>query len=187
MKTRFAAAAAALLFSCAIAAPASAQVVANDNGGDGYIKFTSGKYFYTLYGSDNGDTTGYEGEVLTTFSAVAAADFTHSFNYRYKTSDKDGSNYDKAGYFIGSDFFQLSQDGLPTGGMTQGVVTISVAAGQTFGAYVRSSDNLYGRGAISFGDAVPEPATWALMILGFGAVGGAMRRRQSVAAKVRFA
>jgi hypothetical protein len=26
---------------------------------------------------------------------------------------------------------------------------------------------------------VPEPATWALMILGFGAVGGAMRRRRS--------
>jgi hypothetical protein len=35
--------------------------------------------------------------------------------------------------------------------------------------------------------AGPEPATWALMILGFGAVGGAMRRRQSVAAKIRFA
>lgn len=34
---------------------------------------------------------------------------------------------------------------------------------------------------------VPEPATWALMILGMGAVGGAMRRRQSVSAKVRFA
>ena len=27
--------------------------------------------------------------------------------------------------------------------------------------------------------AVPEPATWALMILGFGAVGGAMRRRRA--------
>jgi choice-of-anchor C domain-containing protein len=26
--------------------------------------------------------------------------------------------------------------------------------------------------------AVPEPATWALMILGFGAIGGVMRRRQ---------
>jgi hypothetical protein len=35
--------------------------------------------------------------------------------------------------------------------------------------------------------AVPEPATWALMILGFGAVGVAMRRRHSVAAKVRAA
>ncbi len=34
---------------------------------------------------------------------------------------------------------------------------------------------------------VPEPATWGLMILGFGAVGGAMRRRQSVSTKVRFA
>ncbi len=31
--------------------------------------------------------------------------------------------------------------------------------------------------------AVPEPATWAMMIFGFGMVGGAMRRRQ----KVRFA
>lgn len=27
--------------------------------------------------------------------------------------------------------------------------------------------------------AVPEPATWAMMIVGFGAVGGAMRRRKS--------
>lgn len=30
--------------------------------------------------------------------------------------------------------------------------------------------------------AVPEPATWALMILGFGAVGAAMRRRRAVPA-----
>jgi hypothetical protein len=34
---------------------------------------------------------------------------------------------------------------------------------------------------------VPEPATWGLMILGFGAVGGAMRRRQAVKARVAFA
>lgn len=35
--------------------------------------------------------------------------------------------------------------------------------------------------------AVPEPATWALMILGFGAVAGAMRRRSAQRATVRFA
>lgn len=35
--------------------------------------------------------------------------------------------------------------------------------------------------------AVPEPATWAMMILGMGAVGYAMRRRQKATAKVRFA
>ncbi|WP_232474085.1 PEPxxWA-CTERM sorting domain-containing protein [Sphingomonas sp. MA1305] len=35
--------------------------------------------------------------------------------------------------------------------------------------------------------AVPEPATWALMILGMGAVGFAMRRRKTVNMTVRFA
>ncbi len=38
-----------------------------------------------------------------------------------------------------------------------------------------------GLGAVAFGaDAgVPEPATWAMLILGFGAVGVALRRRQA--------
>ena len=31
--------------------------------------------------------------------------------------------------------------------------------------------------------AVPEPATWAFMILGFGAIGGAMRRQKNTARK----
>jgi hypothetical protein len=39
---------------------------------------------------------------------------------------------------------------------------------------------------VTFGEAapraVPEPATWAMMILGFGLVGGALRRRAAVAA-----
>lgn len=35
--------------------------------------------------------------------------------------------------------------------------------------------------------AVPEPASWAMMIAGFGAVGFAMRRRQRVATRIAFA
>lgn len=35
--------------------------------------------------------------------------------------------------------------------------------------------------------AVPEPSTWAMMIGGFGLVGGAMRRRREVSPKVSFA
>ncbi len=35
--------------------------------------------------------------------------------------------------------------------------------------------------------AVPEPAAWAMMIGGFGMVGGAMRRRRSISTKVSFA
>ncbi|QDZ06921.1 PEP-CTERM sorting domain-containing protein [Sphingomonas panacisoli] len=34
--------------------------------------------------------------------------------------------------------------------------------------------------------AVPEPATWALMMLGFGGVGYAMRRKPKVGARIRF-
>lgn len=34
---------------------------------------------------------------------------------------------------------------------------------------------------------VPEPATWAMMLFGFGALGYSMRRRKTVGARVRFA
>lgn len=39
----------------------------------------------------------------------------------------------------------------------------------------------------STGGAVPEPATWAFMIFGFGAVGGAMRRKSKVTTKISYA
>lgn len=35
--------------------------------------------------------------------------------------------------------------------------------------------------------AVPEPATWGLMILGFGGVGFVLRRRARTRTRVRFA
>ncbi|MHA6723182.1 PEPxxWA-CTERM sorting domain-containing protein [Sphingomonas sp. RS2018] len=35
--------------------------------------------------------------------------------------------------------------------------------------------------------AVPEPATWAMMMLGFGGIGFAMRRRSTVTTRIRFA
>lgn len=39
---------------------------------------------------------------------------------------------------------------------------------------------------VQFG-AVPEPATWAFMIFGFGAIGGAMRRQRKANVKVSYA
>ncbi len=55
--------------------------------------------------------------------------------------------------------------------LTAGTYTLSVrGTSQPNGSY---------SGALSLG-AVPEPATWAFMILGFGLVGGALRRRKAV-------
>ena len=45
---------------------------------------------------------------------------------------------------------------------------INIASGNDF-----ALDNL------SFASAVPEPSTWAMLFLGFGAIGLMMRRRQS--------
>jgi hypothetical protein len=43
-------------------------------------------------------------------------------------------------------------------------------------------------GALSFASgAVPEPATWAMLILGFGVIGTALRRQRKVTTKVAFA
>ena len=37
------------------------------------------------------------------------------------------------------------------------------------------------------GGGIPEPATWAFMIFGFGAIGGAMRRQRRAKVKVSYA
>ncbi|MEP3225902.1 MAG: PEPxxWA-CTERM sorting domain-containing protein [Parasphingorhabdus sp.] len=41
--------------------------------------------------------------------------------------------------------------------------------------------------AFNLAAAVPEPATWAFMIFGFGAIGGAMRRQRKANVKVSYA
>lgn len=49
-----------------------------------------------------------------------------------------------------------------------------------------SSSNVRFQGALPLAAAVPEPSTWAMMILGMGAIGFAMRR-QRVAMRVTYA
>lgn len=70
-------------------------------------------------------------------------------------------------------------------------ISLPVVAGlQTLSIGYKNAQALssYG-GFVTFtaNGAVPEPATWAMMILGMGAVAGAMRYRRRSAASVRFA
>lgn len=51
----------------------------------------------------------------------------------------------------------------------------------------RRFDGLAYTGSIGSMGAIPEPATWAMMIFGFGFVGGAMRRQRKANVKVSYA
>ncbi len=57
---------------------------------------------------------------------------------------------------------------------------------QNFGGATASPFSINGSVLAATG-AVPEPATWAMMILGMGAVGYAMRRKSKVKTTVKFA
>lgn len=46
---------------------------------------------------------------------------------------------------------------------------------------------IFGDGVTDVMTSVPEPATWAFMIVGFGAIGGAMRRQRKANVKVSYA
>lgn len=82
--------------------------------------------------------------------------------------------------------------GLTTSGFTQALTT-----GTTYIAVLTSFNNnelgnysltIDGSGTVTPGvGVVPEPATWAMMMAGIGAVGFAMRRRQKVTTRVQFA
>lgn len=79
--------------------------------------------------------------------------------------------------------------GNPGGGNQQnpsnnGVFWATVGAGESIsGLTFASSQNSFEVDDIS-GSAVPEPATWAMMIAGFGLAGTALRRRRTVFAAV---
>ena len=60
--------------------------------------------------------------------------------------------------------------------------------GKAFGGGTTTLGNTVTQlGAAPIGGAVPEPGTWALMILGFGLVGSALRRRVSGSVRAAFA
>lgn len=65
---------------------------------------------------------------------------------------------------------------------TNGRFTVSGTAGELFtGVTFSSSSNSFEVDNLAVGSAVPEPATWAMMLIGFGAVGFAMRRAKAAA------
>ena len=108
---------------------------------------------------------------LFTF-VLGSLDTYNSLRLRYE----DGSSQLYAGGQIINDL--VFPSGNQISGETNGVVTYQVTSGPRLtGAVFTASGNSFEFDNLAVA-AVPEPASWALMISGFGLIGGALRRRQ---------
>lgn len=184
----------AVLASAAVVAvaPASAKivVVASD------VDFSASPYTATLA---PGDTLTFEYAPRETFDPAPSLISTGGTTQATAFFGAPSVNFTDPPSFFGPNAFpgyaSITTPGRATGSLTSSDLgfRFGTAGSYNYG-YVRFAGSQIQ--TIAYQDlanvgiqagAVPEPATWALMILGFGAVGGAMRRRQSVAAKVRFA
>ncbi len=169
MRFRFFSIAALLLGLVTVSSPASAAfILANTNGGNGYVTVTSNGFI--LVGSNNESGSGS----YTTYTDIASSSSSYTFTYKYTytTNDEDGGSWDPAGYILGGSYHQLSLNSLNEGESVSGVVTLNVLAGQTFGFYVHSLDNLWGAGQIAVTNT-PLPAALPLFgsaLLGMGLI-----------------
>ncbi|WP_420381757.1 PEPxxWA-CTERM sorting domain-containing protein [Novosphingobium sp.] len=122
------------------------------------------------------------------FNTVSGATYQYSFDvgafggsqtFTYKigsnpyttVSASGGSNLD-------SDFSTLTGSFVGTGAPTSVSFTL---AGQPTNSVDGFIDN------VSVTGAVPEPATWAMLLIGFGMIGFAMRKRSNVRTTVSYA
>lgn len=118
------------------------------------------------------------GKDIALFELGGADDFTVILNGISKTYTSVYTGMMAGGYNLNVLAFDLGDFGV-LAGQTISSLTLAFPAN---GAGTRATPSLVG--AIN-SSTVPEPATWGMMILGFGAIGSAMRRRESV--RVRFA
>ena len=78
----------------------------------------------------------------------------------------------------------------PVGSLTNAGGTVALDLSSIFGGecYNCTPYRAFSSGSlVASAAAVPEPATWGMMLAGFGAVGWSMRRRRSAAAVLRAA
>jgi hypothetical protein len=125
--------------------------------------------------------------LLVDRSDVGAGDFDIVFNYddiNFGSNASAGYNAGQPGNPAGT-YYQLP--GSLSGEAFTGTGSNPLESTSNVGVAGRYVFNVRGGIVAPPTGAVPEPATWAMMILGFGVAGGALRRSRKVKTTVRFA
>ncbi|MFD1789864.1 FxDxF family PEP-CTERM protein [Sphingomonas floccifaciens] len=138
---------------------------------------------------------------VTCATGVTSCTFERTFTFLtpagFTLASADiGSNFTGGNMMANIDFSRVTLNGVSFNTLSTGqqefrnLLNQSLAAGGTNTLFVSgtSGGDAAFAGTLSFAStsAVPEPATWAMMLIGFGAVGATMRRRKQVA-RVNFA
>ena len=131
-----------------------------------YARVTKLDYDFTLTALDPSWLVDHSVQFGT--SSGAFVSFSPGYEMAYEGTELFVGTYDWLD--LGQDFF-VDDDGLLKLEFTDSYHVIDIAAGYWNGTFTMTYDAPA---------AVPEPATWTFMILGFGAVGGALRRQRRI-------
>ncbi len=178
---------AALAFSAVVASPASAVTVFGSTAtGQTYNRPLAGAPPVGL--SAVGTAVGYE---VTAFTVSTSGSYTLAMTPMAMTPFDTFLGIHNTAFFplaALTNAIAYDDDGGPG---SDSLLTVSLLAGTSYFAIAtgfantdvgRYSLEITGPGVITIGGggqgAVPEPSTWAMIIAGFGIVGGALRRRR---------
>jgi hypothetical protein len=151
-----------------------------DEGPIVYATVTQGKDVLNVHpgGSLTSGTGGTDYDSIVRFTAPVTS--TYSYAGFFRVLDKAAPN--GVNVSVGGGTPTLLSGSFGSRSDFSGLVSLS--AGSTFDFRVnRAGDYSYDSTGLSASiTAVPEPATWAMMIIGFGAAGSMIRRRRAVVA-----
>jgi hypothetical protein len=168
-----------MLFRAAHADPITAGFSLVNTNADGSVTtpsvlFPGDLSSFDLTGGNNGSGLSGQTEYIGTAASAGTVQFLWSYTSCYPPNEQppspacDSPGYDWTGYLVGQNLTQLTDT--DTGGLVASA-NFAITAGEVFGWYVGTLDNMGEPGTLTVSDvsftpvsAVPEPGTLSLSI-----------------------